>query len=115
MTEHARTMIDVIWQFIVKAEAVAQFERAYGPDGAWAQLFSRHPGFTGTSLLRDASHPRTYLTIDTWESRAQRDAMLTAAKAEYAALDAEFEGWTESETEIGVFDVVRADAGKELP
>ena len=96
-------MIHVIWRFVVKTDAVSQFERAYGPDGVWAQLFSRHPGFAGTSLLRDAAQPRTYLTIDTWESPAHRDAMLAATKAEYAALDAQFEGWTESETEIGVF------------
>src|SRR5688500_16180499 len=108
-------MIHVIWQFVVKAEAVSQFERAYGRDGAWAQLFSRHPGFAGTSLLRDATRPRTYLTIDTWESRADRDAMLAATKAEYAALDAGFDGWTESETEIGMFDVVGRDVGRVLP
>ncbi len=100
-------MINVIWKFVVKEEAVALFERAYGAGGDWAQLFSRHPGFAGTSLLRDTARPRTYLTIDTWESLAHRDAMLAAAKAEYAALDAQFEGWTESETEAGVFEVLR--------
>ena len=99
-------MIHVIWQFIVKAEAVAQFEQAYGPEGAWANLFKPYPGFTRTSLLRDSSRPHTYLTIDVWESRAQRDAMLADAKTEYAALDTECAGWTESETELGVFEVV---------
>lgn len=99
-------MIHVIWQFIVKPEAAAPFERAYGPEGAWANLFQRYPGFTGTSLLRDSARPHTYLTIDVWDSRAHRDAMLADAKAEYAALDAAFAGWTESETELGVFDVL---------
>lgn len=99
-------MIHVIWQFIVKAEAVTQFEQAYGPEGAWANLFKRYPGFTRTSLLRDSSRPPTYLTIDAWESRGQRDAMLADAKAEYAALDTEFAGWTDSEIELGVFEVL---------
>lgn len=106
-----RPMIHVIWQFVVKAEAVAEFERAYGPEGAWARLFSRHRGFSSTTLLRDPARPRTYLTIDAWQSRAERDAMLAAASEEYAALDAGFAGWTEAETELGIFDVLRYDVG----
>jgi hypothetical protein len=104
-------MIHVIWQYVVKAEAVPEFERAYGSEGAWARLFKRYPGFTSTTLLRDAARPHVYLTIDTWQSRAERDAMLAVGAADYAALDAEFAGWTESETELGIFDVLRYDAG----
>ncbi|MEX2271508.1 MAG: hypothetical protein WD690_08565 [Vicinamibacterales bacterium] len=36
-------MIQVVWQFVVKEEAVDRFERAYGPNGEWARLFARHP------------------------------------------------------------------------
>lgn len=45
--------------------------------------------------------------FDAWDSRELRDAMLAGARAEYAALDAGFDGWTESESELGIFDVVQ--------
>jgi len=32
-------MIAIVWEFIVKEEAVSAFQRAYGPDGEWAALF----------------------------------------------------------------------------
>ncbi len=99
-------MIQVLWEFIVKAPDVGRFEQAYGPAGDWARVFARYPGFQGTRLLRDPSRPHTYVTIDTWSSREQRDAMLARAAAEYAALDAATDGWTESERELGTFNDV---------
>jgi quinol monooxygenase YgiN len=67
-------------------------------------LFAKYPGFLGTTLLRDTSHARRYLTIDAWRSRADRERMLTEAVEQYSALDAAFGEWTESEVEIGVFE-----------
>jgi hypothetical protein len=97
-------MIHVIWAFVVKAEAIARFERAYGPDGAWARLFRAYQGFRGTTLLRDRGNPRRYLTIDLWDTSAQRRYMLTAGKARYADLDETLADLTESEDEIGTFE-----------
>lgn len=80
-------MIQIIWEFVVKAEAVGQFEQAYGPDGAWARLFQAYPGFRGTTLLRDTDNPRRYLTIDLWDTGAHRTRMLTHAMAHHSDLD----------------------------
>jgi heme-degrading monooxygenase HmoA len=99
-------MIQVIWEFVVKDEARGQFELAYGPGGAWSNLFAHSAGFQGTILLRDVRNQRRYLTIDLWESEAQRDHVLTKNKAAYAELDRAFAEWTESETEVGVFRVL---------
>jgi hypothetical protein len=98
-------MIQIIWEFVVKAEAVDQFERAYGPDGAWARLFQGYPGFRGTTLLRDTDNPRRYLTIDLWDTGAHRKRMLTQAKASYSDLDEALADLTESEDEIGNFTI----------
>jgi len=97
-------LIRIVWEFIVKEEAIGPFERAYGPDGDWARLFARYSGFRGTTLLRDAANPRRYLTIDAWEAQGDRERMLAAAAAQYSALDAAFEALTESEAEVGVFE-----------
>ena len=47
-------MFVVVWQFEIAEEKVADFEAAYGPEGAWAQLFRSSPDYLGTELLRDA-------------------------------------------------------------
>lgn len=97
-------MIQVVWQFIVKERTVDRFLQAYGPDGAWSRLFREHPGFLGTTLLRDVANPRRFLTIDAWETPSHRDRMLSLARDEYSSLDDLFAGLTESEVEIGVFE-----------
>lgn len=99
-------MVEIVWEFIVKEEARGQFELAYGPGGAWSKLFAQYPGFRGTTLLRGTKNPRRYLTIDLWDTEAQREQMLAEHNAEYAKLDAAFSAWTESETEVGIFRVL---------
>jgi heme-degrading monooxygenase HmoA len=97
-------MIQVVWEFVVKPQAIEPFEQAYGPAGDWAVLFARYPGFRGTTLLRDVATPGRYLTVDSWESERHRDEMLTRARDEYARLDSSCADWMESEAEIGIFE-----------
>jgi len=99
-------MVEIVWAFVVKEEARGQFELAYGPGGAWSKLFARCPGFRGTTVLRDTKNPRRYLTIDLWETGAQREQALAESKAEYSDLEAAFGEWTESKTEVGIFSVL---------
>lgn len=103
-------VIYVVWEFIVKKDAVAEFERVYGPDGTWARLFAGHPGFRGTTLLRDEDTPRRYLTIDAWETDGDRRGMLAQEKVRYGELDAALADLTESEDEVGNFVSVPAAA-----
>ncbi|MCJ7514230.1 MAG: antibiotic biosynthesis monooxygenase [Anaerolineales bacterium] len=99
-------MVEIVWEFVVKEEARGQFELAYGPGGAWSNLFARYPGFRGTTLLRDTKNPRRYLAIDLWETGAQRQQVLAERKAEYSRLDAAFADWIESRTEVGIFSIL---------
>jgi hypothetical protein len=99
-------MIEIVWEFIVKEEPRGQFELAYGPGGAWSKLLARCPGFRGTTLLRDTKNPRRYLTIEFWDTLAQREQMLAERKTEYSNLDAALANWTESKTELGNFRVL---------
>ena len=98
-------MIEIVWEFVVKKEARGQFELAYGPGGAWSNLFAQHPGFRGTTLLRDTVNPRRYLAIELWDTEARRAQALVERKEDYAGLEAAFSDWTESRTEVGVFRV----------
>ncbi|HTV57744.1 MAG TPA: hypothetical protein VMJ93_02640 [Verrucomicrobiae bacterium] len=93
-----------IWEFVARRGKTAEFERWYAPDGAWAQLFHRAPGYEGTSLLRDTALPRRYVTIDRWVSAAAQRDMRAKFAREYEALDAACSELTESERAIGVFE-----------
>ena len=62
-------MFVTLWEFDVKSGSEELFERTYGPDGPWAELFRRDAGYLGTRLLRDVGAARVYVTMDTWESR----------------------------------------------
>jgi heme-degrading monooxygenase HmoA len=93
----------LVWEFLVRAGAEADFEAAYGPAGAWAQLFGRADGYLGTELLRDPARRGRYLTIDRWASSADHARFLARHGAEYAALDARCEAWTEEEVALGAW------------
>jgi len=99
-------MIEIVWEFVVKEEARGQFELAYGPGGAWSKLLAQSPGFRGTTLLRDTRNPQRYLSIDLWDTEAEREQMLAECKAEYSKLEAAIGDWTESRTEVGTFRVL---------
>jgi len=100
--EHVR-----IWEFRVRENHRAAFEEAYGSEGAWASLFATAEGYLGTELLRDATTPLRYLTIDRWTSVEAFELFHAAKAGEYAALDARCEPWTETETPIGVWVLER--------
>jgi hypothetical protein len=98
-------VIEIVCEFILKEEARGQFELAYGPGGAWSKLFAQCPGFRGTTLLRDTKNPRRYLTIDLWDTEAQRVQALLERGDDYSSLEAAFSDWTDSRTELGLFRV----------
>jgi quinol monooxygenase YgiN len=96
-------MIQIVWEFVVKEDSVAAFRRAYGPDGDWAILFGRHPGYHGTTLLQDTAQAARFVTIDRWADSAAFDAMRRDSREGYARLDALLGALTVSERELGVF------------
>jgi heme-degrading monooxygenase HmoA len=93
----------LVWEFQARADSVAAFESAYGSDGEWARFFATGIGYLGTELLRDASEPRRYLTIDRWTSAEAYARFKEERRAEYAALDSRCEAWTERETPLGAW------------
>lgn len=98
-------MFVVVWQFEIAEENVAAFEAAYGPQGAWAQLFRLSPSYLGTELLHDAYIPGSYLTIDRWASEDHFRAFRKDHDQEYESLDRSSDALTSRETRIGAFTV----------
>lgn len=93
-----------IWEFQVKPDAISAFERIYGPNGDWAQLFHESPDYLGTELLRDLNNPGRYLTLDRWTSREALQSFKRDHHAAYADLDQRCEALTEHEALLGEFD-----------
>ena len=90
-------MYRIVWEFEADPERVAEFEREYGREGAWAAFFRRGAGYLGTDLFRSATEPSRYITVDRWTSRSAYEAFRAAFGAEYAALDARCEALTRAE------------------
>ena len=103
-------MYVIIWKFAVKPGLENDFETVYGPDGVWAQYFRRGHGYFETELLRDALAPGHYVTIDRWESRAAYEDFRARFAEGYSAIDQECEVLTESETEIGTYELVTPES-----
>jgi len=74
-------MIALVFSYEVRD--AAGFERAYGPDGEWAQFFADAKGYIGTELLRDVETPSRYLVIDRWESAAAYNDFAASQRDEY--------------------------------
>ena len=76
-------MFVTLWEFEVKPGSEKLFERIYGPNGEWAQLFRRDARYRGTRLLRDEGAERVYVTMDEWESHVAYQEFRESFAAEY--------------------------------
>ena len=92
----------VIWQFQVRGGMEKRFEKVYGAQGDWVQLFAQHDAYITTELVHQ-SNTACYLTLDFWTSQAAYDAFRKQHRAEYKAIDLRCEGTTEDERKIGKF------------
>jgi len=92
-----------IWEYRVVPGKVDDFQRAYGPDGDWVQLFTKAPGYLRTELHRDRSDSSRFVTIDYWESKSAWQAFRNLFADRFEALDARCASLTTRETEIGRF------------
>ena len=99
-------MWHILWEFRVAPAQRSEFERVYGPAGAWAKLFAESSEFRGTTLLRDPLVAGRYLTLDVWSTGEAFDRFKELFAAEYKKLDAQCEDLTEYEMKIGAFEGV---------
>jgi len=89
-----------VWEYAVLPAHVEEFERAYGGEGAWAQLFSRSDGFVGTELFRSVETPARYVTVDRFASEAAWHDFRRDHGADYERLDVECAGLTVTQSEL---------------
>lgn len=97
-------MFVIVWEYQVRPEHAAEFERIYSPEGAWAELFRTAAGYCNTELLRGVNDPYHYITIDRWVSVQAYEAFLSESQERYVALDAQCEGLSEREILLGKWE-----------
>ena len=94
-----------VWEYDVPERSAADFERVYGADGEWAELFSSSDGFEGTELFASLSRPGRYLTVDRFQDEASWRQFQIEHRDAYVKLDADSEGLTLGEWELAGPDV----------
>jgi heme-degrading monooxygenase HmoA len=97
-------MFAVIWEYEVHAGREGEFVALYGSEGAWVALFREYAGYVSTELLRDATQPQRFVTLDRWSSQVAYDAFLASAKPGYAGIDALGDALTVHERCVGRFE-----------
>jgi heme-degrading monooxygenase HmoA len=92
-----------IWEFQVRPGKQTEFERIYGPDGRWVELFRQAAGYVGTLLLKDRAVENRYVTIDRWRHERDYKEFRARFAKEYQALDAECQDLTIREISLGEY------------
>ena len=100
-------MIALVFRYEVRDPEA--FERAYGPEGEWAEFFKRGDGYIGTELLRDLDEPDRYLVIDRWVTAAAYNDFLAAYNDEYMRRADETRLHYLQELRFGTFENVWSD------
>jgi heme-degrading monooxygenase HmoA len=93
-----------IWEYLVKEEKKSEFEKIYGPEGQWVQLFKKGIGYLGTELHQDTLNPLRYVTIDYWISQKARNNFREQFAEQIEKLDKQCESMTEKEIFLGDFE-----------
>lgn len=97
-------MIALVFRYEVRDPE--SFERAYGPEGEWAQFFRRGQGYIGTELLHDVEEHDRYLVVDRWESADAYNEFLAAHQDEYVRRSDEARFHYVQELRFGTFENV---------
>ena len=97
-------MIALVFSYEVREPA--EFERAYGPDGEWAQFFRAGRGYIGTELLRDVELPGRYLVVDRWETAEAYNAFAAEHREEYMRRVDDSRFYYDQELRFGTFETV---------
>ena len=96
-----KSMYVILWEFYPNPGLEQEFEKAYGPNGTWAEFFRKGEGYLGTQLLKGTGN--RYITIDRWTSLTAYETFRIQNAEEYQKIDQLCETLTRSESEIGAF------------
>lgn len=97
-------MFVVIWKFVPKIGLEKEFEKIYGPNGLWTELFAKVNDYLGTSLLKEVDSENVYLAVDQWKSKDAYESFKLRFFEEYHTIDQRCKDITDIEQIIGEFN-----------
>ena len=103
----SKKMFVYIWEYLVKGEFRSEFQKIYGPEGDWVRLFKKASGYVSTDLYQDISDTNRFITVDSWDTKKDRDNFREKFSKEFELLDEHCERFTEEEKFIGDFNHYR--------
>ena len=93
-----------IWSYKINPSYVDEFEKEYGANGKWSQLFQKSPHYHETILLKNSDHPHSYRTIDIWDNFDACNDFKLDNKQEFDEIDKYCERFTHKEQFEGNFE-----------
>jgi quinol monooxygenase YgiN len=96
-------MIQIAWVIEAQPERLLEFQKAYGMNGDWVQLFRKAEGYIETALMRDTENVNRFLIIDRWHDLSSFDSFKRRYEMAYNELDHRCEEITRLETKVGTF------------
>jgi len=96
-------MYSVIWKYKVKGGSEQRFEKEYGAEGTWNELFRLSQYYIGSYLYKSEEELDVYLLIDSWTDKKSYEDFKRAFADIYIKLSKRFSDLYESEVRIGAF------------
>src|SRR5258708_27836390 len=96
-------MIQIAWVIEAQPDRLLEFQKAYGVNGDWVQLFRRAEGYIETALMRDTENANRFLIIFLWRDLSNFDSFNRRYQAAYNELDHPCDEITVLYTQVGTF------------
>lgn len=96
----------ILWEYELRPERTAEFERTYGASGGWAEFFRADPEYLKTELFKRSEGVNVYLTCDYWRSESAYAEFCERNADRYREIDAQCDQLTLSERRLGVYTLV---------
>ena len=100
-------MYTIIWKYKIKAEFEDIFEKEYGTNGAWYNLFEESEDYRGSILYKSQEEVNSYFLMDTWTTKESYEAFKKSCDEIYRKLSSQFEYLYETEEKIGTFNSLK--------
>ncbi len=92
-----------MWEYHVSKNHIDEFEKAYGLNGDWVNLFKKAEGYIETELHKDINNEGRYITVDYWQSKEACINFRNKYQKEFNEIDERCETYTVKEISLGEF------------
>lgn len=93
-------MYVIVWKYKVKPENCKKFEKAYGPEGSWANFFRKSEHYRGTCLFKSEKTSDAYLLLDFWSTKEACETFISQYNEKYQQLSHQLQDIYQEEAKV---------------